>query len=83
MKTLVAVLTGVMLAACGNPHATDLPPCQVEDQIRPSCRWDAHTSGNGIGDSFTVTWVESRGQALIRWDNGVTEWTRDGSVITP
>jgi hypothetical protein len=80
VKTIITIITGAVLAACGHT-APDLPPCQVEDQLRPSCRWDATTQGNGLGTSFTVTWNESRQQAFIQWDNGASEWTSDGSVL--
>lgn len=29
-----------------------LPPCETEDQLQPSCYWDADHQGNGEGLSF-------------------------------
>lgn len=35
------------------PVSATTPPCEDEDSPGP-CRWDAHTMGNGQGESFTV-----------------------------
>ena len=45
------------------------PPCELEDGSGQTvCRWDAGTSGNGIGSSFVT--VNVGGASLVIYDSG-------------
>lgn len=46
---------------------TGWPPCEFEDSV--NCRWDAGTSGNGVGDSFTSLALPD-GRVALFYDNG-------------
>lgn len=75
---MIALLVAAALAAAtpATPCTTP-PPCRYEDQISPSCRWDATTAGNGRGESFTVLWDGHN--AFVVYDNGEVLVTDDGS----
>lgn len=50
----VVLLAFVVVALVAAPvRAPSVPPCPTEDAPGP-CVWDAHTQGNGQGDSFMV-----------------------------
>jgi hypothetical protein len=84
---VIALLLLLLLAPFGGsaPAAEQLiRPCLYEDQLEPSCRWNAAADGlaNG-GTSFTVLWFPVADHALIVWDDGSAQWVpgSDGSHI--
>jgi len=61
----------LMVTAVINDANSTIAPCKEEDgsgQALP-CRWDAATSGNGAGQSFTVRRAADGGTNYI-YDNG-------------
>jgi hypothetical protein len=67
-----AVVAGVGIglalpAPAAAPDFTGWPPCEYEDSV--NCRWDAGTSGNGVGDSF-VSLALPDGRVALIYDNG-------------
>lgn len=54
-----------VLAATGAPVVVPDAPCESEDQEYGPCLWDAHTMGNGSGESFIVE--EDGSVSYLRW----------------
>jgi hypothetical protein len=84
---VIALLLLLLLAPRGGPAPAAeqlIRPCLYEDQVEPSCRWNAAADGlaNG-GTSFTVLWFPVADHALIVWDDGSARWVpgSDGSHI--
>lgn len=57
---------GWVLASTGAPvDVSETPACESEDQEYGPCLWDAHTMGNGSGESFIVE--EDGSVSYLRW----------------
>lgn len=54
-----------VLASTGRPVVVPDAPCESEDQEYGPCLWDAHTMGNGSGESFIVE--EDGSVSYLRW----------------
>jgi hypothetical protein len=69
--TASACASGLLAALLACSPA--LPACAVEDASSGPipCRWDASTSGNGVGHSFTVT-RNTAGQTVFTYDDGTS-----------
>lgn len=60
---------GWVLASTGAPvDVSEMPACESEDQEYGPCLWDAHTMGNGSGESFIVE--EDGSVSYLRWRDG-------------
>lgn len=59
------------------------PPCEYEDGSgQRLCRWNASTSGNGVGESFTMRWTgPGPDDRSYIYNDGRVECTAEGELI--